>query len=209
MPVDDVLPPSRLSAHASEDEIVRYFPAAFGVRVDVEGLEALPALVRLSLAGARPPEPLEAALLDRVLQLVPTPLLAAVDRVLIVDTGETGRPGTYGGRIIRIRTPALQLRTADPDFGGDFSVFATTVIHELGHAVYDELFTDRQRDLVLASYVAFLDQFGTPVSGEPTEVGVQHHFVGLLLTAILGHGTPFRSVAYARSALDELGLPMR
>jgi hypothetical protein len=76
------------------------------------------------------------------------------------------------------------------------------------HAAYEELLTNRQRELVLASYTAFLDQFGTP-PGEPTESGVQHHLVALLLTAVLGRGTPYRSVAYARSVLDEVGLLRR
>ena len=115
MPPDHALPLSRLPARHSTDQIARHFAAAHGVRVDLRALEALPAHVRLSLAGARPPEPSEAALLD---------------------------------------------------------------------------------------------QFGAP-PGTPTESGVQHYFVALLLAALLGRGTPFRSVAYARSTLDEIGLTMR
>src|SRR4051794_15464196 len=158
MPLDRALPPRR-PARPNAEQIARHFVETFGVGVDPADLETLPAHVRLGLAGARLPEPPEAALLDRVLQLIPAQLLKAVDRVLIVDTGETGRPGSYDARIVRIRTPALDLRRADPEYGNEYSVFTTTVIHELGHAVYEELLTDHQRDLVLASYAAFLDQF--------------------------------------------------
>jgi hypothetical protein len=209
MSLDRALPPSQLPTHPNAAQIARYFAERCGVRVDLAGLDMLPAYVRLSLQGARLPEPPEAAMLDRVLQLIPTPLLKAVDRVPVVDTGETGRPGSYDARIIRVRTPALKLRNGDPEYGKEFSIFTTTVIHELGHAVYEELLTDHQRDLVLASYVAFLDQLGTPPADEPTDAGVQNHFVALLLTVLLGRGTPFRIVAYAQSVLDEVGLSMR
>jgi hypothetical protein len=206
MPVDRPLPPPRLSLRASAGEIVQHFPERSGVRVDLAALDALPALERLSLAGARLPEPPEAVLLDRVLQLVPAPLLAAVDRILIVDTGETGRPGSYLGRIVRVRTPALRLREGDPVYGGQFSVFTTTVLHEIGHAVYEELLTPRQRDLVLVDYISFLERSGAPSDGEPTEAGVQHHLSALLLTALLGYSKPFMSVVYARSVLAEIGI---
>lgn len=206
MALDQSLPSSRLSLRDSVDEIVRHLPAACGVRVDLEGLEALPASARLSLVGARPPEPPEAALLDRVLQIVPAPLLEAVDRVLIVDTGETGRPGSYDGRIIRIRTPALNLRNGDPEFGNDFSVFTTTVVHELGHAIYEELLTEHQREIILDDYIMFLERSGAPTEGEPTETATQHHLAALLLTALLGCSKPLMSVTYARSVLAELGV---
>ena len=183
MPADRSLPRAQLSPRASPDEIVRHFATDVGVRVDLRELVALPALERLSLAGARLPEPPEAVLLDRVLQLVPAPLLAAVDRVLIVDTGETGRPGTYHGRIVRIRTPALDLRRGDPDLENRFSLFTTTVLHEIGHAIYEEWLTPEQRDVVLDDYISFLARSGAPTEGEPREIGVQHHFVALLLTA--------------------------
>jgi hypothetical protein len=206
MPPDHALPPSRLPARSSADQIAHYFAATHGVRVDLGALDLLPAHVRLSLAGARPPEPPEAALLDRVLQVIPAPLLRAVDRLLIVDTGETGRPGSYDDRTIRIRTPALDLSRGDPEYGNEFSVFTATVIHELGHAVYEELLNEQQRDLVLASYAAFLDQLGVP-AGEPTVPGTQHHLSALLLTALLGHGRQLMSVTYAQSVLAEVGIP--
>jgi hypothetical protein len=190
MAVDDTLPPSRLPADTGAADVARHFGAAHGVQVDLDGINQLPERVRLSLGGARLLEPPEAVLLDRVLQLVPPPLLRAVDRVLIVDTGETGRTGTYDGRIVRIRTPALRLREGDPLFGGRFSVFTTTVLHEVGHAVYEEWLTPRQRDVLLEDYIAFLSRSGASTEGEPKETGVQHHLVALLLTALLGYGSP-------------------
>ena len=206
MPLDRALPPSRLPAHSSAEQVARYFVQTSGVRVDLVGLDVLPAHVRLSLAGARLPEPPEAALLDRVLQLVPAPLRMAVDRVLIVNTGETGRPGSYDGRIIRIRTPALDLRRGDPEYGNQFSVFTTTVIHEVGHAAYEELLAMRQRETLLEDYILFLERSGAFAEGEPTETGTQHHLAALLLTALLGHSKPLMSVAYGRSVLAELGI---
>jgi hypothetical protein len=206
MPVDRSLPPPRLSRRASVSEIVRHFREAFGVRVDLEGLELLAPLARLRLAGARLPEPPEAVLLDRILQVVPLIFLAAVDRVLIVDSGETGRLGSFDSGIVRVRTPALHLHQEDPDINGHFSLFTTTVLHEIGHAAYERILSKSQCDLVLTSYLAFLDRFPVTPAGEPSEAGVQHHFVAVLLTAILGQPTPFRSVAYARSVLADLRL---
>ena len=206
MSPDHALPPSRLPAHPGARQIAQHFAETYGVRIDLGALDLLPAYVRLSLAHARPPESPEATLLDRVLQLVPAPLLEAVDRVLIVDTGETGRPGSYDYRIIRIRTPALDLRRGDPEYGNEFSVFTTTIVHELGHAVYEELLTLRQREILLDDYLLFLERSGAPPESEPTETGTQHHLATLLLTALLGHGKRLMSVVYARSVLAELGI---
>jgi hypothetical protein len=206
MPPDDALPPSRLPASPSAEQIARHFVSTFGVRVD---LDALPAASRLSLAGARVPEPPEAALLDRVLQLVPAPLLTAVDRILVVDRGETGRAGSYDSRIIRIRTPALNLREGDPIYRRRFSLFTTTVLHELAHAVYEEWLTPEQRDLVLDDYIAFLERSGAPTEGEPSETGVQHHLAAIMLTALLGYSRPFISVSQARRAWERLGVLIR
>jgi len=85
-------------------------------------------------------------------------------------------------------------------------VFTTTVVHELGHAVYEELLTDGQRELLLGDYVAFLDKLPRPPANEPTTDGVQHHLIALLLAATLGYGTLFVSVARARSSLNALGV---
>jgi hypothetical protein len=68
MPLDETLLPPRLSIGATQEEIVAFFAATFGVRV---GLSDLPAGERASLAGARVPRPDEARLLDRVLQMLP------------------------------------------------------------------------------------------------------------------------------------------
>src|SRR5438067_2290547 len=102
MPLDDELPPSRLPLDVQADEIAQHFLAAFGVRVDVEGLDALPGWERLSLAGARLPEPPEAVLLDRVLQLVPRALLVAVERIVIVQSRGTARYGGSRSGIVRV-----------------------------------------------------------------------------------------------------------
>src|SRR5438094_107258 len=128
MAVDETLSPPRLRVRSAREQIVRHFPTAFGVRIDPGDLAALPDRERLSLAGARLPEPPEAVLLDRVLQLVPVRLLEPVDRILIVDRGSTGTYGGFRAGIIRIYTPALRLTLPDPDYGRRFSFFTTTVL---------------------------------------------------------------------------------
>src|SRR3954465_10021815 len=90
MPADDTLPASRLPLLPDPAQVLRYFPEVFGIREDTEGLDALPEPDRLRLAGARPLEPPEAVLLDRVLQLVPTPLLRPIERIIVVPTRGTG-----------------------------------------------------------------------------------------------------------------------
>ncbi len=94
MPVDNTLPPSRLPAYPASEQIVRHFPATFGVQVDLSGLDALPVQERLTLLGARLPEPPEAVLLDRILELVPAGMLPAIGRIVMLDSLAVGRLGT-------------------------------------------------------------------------------------------------------------------
>jgi hypothetical protein len=206
MPPDASLPPSRLPPRASADEIARHFPAVWSVRVDPEDLEALPRHGHLSLAGARLPEPPEAVLLDRVLQLVPTGLLEKLDRILIVDSSETGRLGGYDNGIVRVRTPALDLRRGDPEYGSRFSSFTITVLHEIGHAVFEEWLSVRQRASLIDSYIDSLSEEEPPPPGEPSEVGAAHYFIRLFLAALLSHSRPPLGVAGARRRLAELGI---
>ena len=95
MPLDDELPPSRLPIDVQPEQ----FRSAFGVPVDLNGLDALPAPERQSLRSARPPK---AVLLDRVLQLLPEALLVPVERVVIMPTRGTARPGGSRNRIVRL-----------------------------------------------------------------------------------------------------------
>src|SRR5438128_2484301 len=67
-----------------------------------------------------------------------------------------GRFGGYLGGIIRLYSPALRLTFADPHFSGRFSYFTTTVLHEIGHAIYAEEFGDEQRRRVTDLYLAEL-----------------------------------------------------
>src|SRR5919197_1554782 len=99
MPLDDVLPSSRLPHEPAGGQIVAHFHTAHGVRVDWDDLTMNE---RLGLAGARLPEPPEAHLLDRVLQLVPRALLQPVQRILIVDNGAVGRFGGYLAGLVRL-----------------------------------------------------------------------------------------------------------
>src|SRR5262245_60780651 len=148
MPFDDSLVPSRLPALPSAAQIVQHFPLAFGVRVDVEGLDTFPALERLRLKHARPPEPPEAVLLDRVLQLAPPALLVPIRRVLILGTRGTARMGGHRQGIVRVSAQEARTREGDARYGNRFSLFTTTVLHEIGHAVWDLCLTPAQRGTI-------------------------------------------------------------
>jgi hypothetical protein len=141
MPFDYTLPESRLPAFPGLDQILGHFPAAFGIRVDSDGLDRLPVLEHQRYAAARPPEPPEAVLLDRVLQVVPPSLLQGIERILVVPTRGTARPGGYLNGVASVSAAEADVRRPDPIYGGHFSVFTTTVLHEIGHAVFETVLT--------------------------------------------------------------------
>ena len=209
MPIDNELPPSRLAIWVPAGQFVLHFLHVFGIRVDLEGLDALPALERLSLAGARLPEPPEAVLLDRVLQLVPASMLKAVERIVIVQTRGTARYGGSRRSLVQGSAQEARVREGDPGYGRRFSFFTTTVLHEVGHAIFDGVLSASQRDAVADDYFRFLDRIGSPPPGEPTEAGVQHFFVGHFMAALLGRGEPPTTAAQGRESLARLGLDLR
>src|SRR5947209_7757790 len=131
MLLDHELPPSRLPSSVQVPQIDRHFLEAFGIRVDLDGLDALPALERQRLASARPLEPPEAVLLDRVLQLVPRELLQSVERVCMLQTRGTARFGGSLQGIIGLSAEEARVRERDRRFTGSFSLFTTTLLHEL------------------------------------------------------------------------------
>jgi hypothetical protein len=210
MSFDDTLPPSRLPAFPELDQILAHFPAAFGVRVDVVGLDLLPALERQRYASARPPEPQEAVLLDWVLQLVPRRLLRGIERIILVPTRGTARPGGYLNGIVSVSAAEADVRRADGDCGNRFSVFATTVLHEIGHAAFETVLTADDQYEVLGSYArseeGLLDR---PHSEVKLLEEVQHHFIQFFLPALLGYGRPPYSAAASRRALAAFGLDLR
>jgi hypothetical protein len=208
MPADDTLPPSLLSALPELDQILGHFPAAFGVRVDTDRLDVLPSLEPQRYATARPPEPPEAALLDRVLQLVPRRFLHDVERIIVLPTRGTARPGGYLNGIVSVGASEADVRRPDPDFGNRFTVFTTTVVHEVGHAVFQTVLTPNQRDLVLDRYVRRLDALGVIPLGEPTQQGAEHFFVDYFLPAVLRFGSHARGAAASRRALAEFGMDL-
>src|SRR5258707_401752 len=152
MPLDDELPPSRLPSQVQAQQIARHFPEAFGVRVDLDDLDTLPALERQSLFGARLPEPPEAVLLDRVLQLIPKALLAPAERLVMLPSRGTARPGGSRSRIVRLSAQEARVREGDPRYGRAFSMFTTTLLHEIGHLVFAETLAETQREQVSADY---------------------------------------------------------
>jgi hypothetical protein len=58
-------------------------------------------------------------------------------------------------------------------------------------------------------YYELLDRMGVIPPGEPSPSGIQHHFVGYLIGAVLGHAEPPISAGEARRYLDRLGLDVR
>ena len=171
-------------------------------------MESVIASERLGFAGARLPEPPEARLLDRVLQVVPRALLRPVQRIVIVDSGVIGRFGGYLGGIVRLYSPVLRLKVADPHFGGRFSYFTTTVLHEIGHAIYAEALGDEQRRRVADLYLEELIATTGEDEVEPSEADAEHYFVALLTSALLGvRGGRLRPMQ-ARERLRALGLPL-
>jgi hypothetical protein len=205
MPVDDSLPQPLLPPRASRDEIARHVPTTFGPRVDVNGV---PEAEMLRLAGARLPDVNEARLLDRVLQLVPPPLLSAVTRILIVDNGMVGLLGRYRARIVCLYTPVLRLSLADPRYRRRFSLFTTTTLHEIAHGVYAERLTGAQRRRVVDLYldqVSSSEPFG---HAEPSEHSAEHYFVNLFVAGLLGFGDPPLGVSGVRHLLRDLGVTL-
>lgn len=211
MPLDDSLAPSRLPALPSAAQVIRHFPAAFGIGVDVEGREALPPLERLRLERARLPEPPEAVLLDRVLQLVPPALLGPIRLVLILETRGTARMGGHWQGIVRVSAQEARTREGDVRYGNRFSLFTTTVLHEIGHAVWDLCLTPAQRARFGDYYLDALieGEEGEFAADEPSEAAAEHHLVDLLLAALLGHGQPGFGAGMARRQLAALGLEVR
>jgi hypothetical protein len=207
MPPDDVLPPPHLPPLAREEQIVRHFPAAFGVRIDVGDVDALPPHITASLTGVRLPEPPEAVLLDRVLQVVPAIPLRLIERILIADAGVTGLLGVYSDGVIRLGTDALQLRRPDRQFAGVLSVFTATVLHEIGHAVYRRLLTPAQRFAAEDLYLAFVEEEGE--DAEPSAEEAEHHLLALFVAGVAGIGYGPFGLARVREMLKAVGVPLR
>jgi hypothetical protein len=208
MPRDDTLPPSRLPPFATAEHIVRHFSEECGVRVDVNDLDALPSRMRLRLSGVRLPEPPEAALLDRVLQVVPSAVFKLVIRMLIVDAGITAHLGVYGRGVIRLGTGALRLRLPDEQFADQLSILTGTLLHEFGHTVFQDLLTPAQRRAAEALYLDYLIGPGRHSASDLTPGEAEHHFVALFVAALarisyggIGPGT-------IRDQLQELGVPL-
>ena len=207
MPFDDTLPPSRLPAFPELDQILAHFPTAFGVRVDSGGLDRLSALARQRYAAARPPEPPEAVLLDRVLQLVPPRLLRGIERIFLVPTRGTARPGGYLNGIVCVSAAEADVRRPDGDYANRFSVFTTTVLHEIGHAVFETVLTADGQYEVLGSYAYSEERLLDRARSEAELLEeVQHHFIRFFLPALLGYGRPPYSAAASRRSLAAFSL---
>jgi hypothetical protein len=208
MPLDDQLPPPRLPAKLNVSAIADHFTRTFGVVVDPAAFSSLPQAERLGLAGARLPEPPEAALLDRVLQLVPAVLLAPAEAILIVASRDIGRQGGARGGIVRVSAQEARLGEGDLAYGRAFSLFNTTVLHEIGHVVFARVLTDAQRERVYTDYMDELEGRVVLPSGAPSQLGMEHYFIAYLLAALLGRGQAPVRTADARQRMAALGLDL-
>jgi hypothetical protein len=208
MALDDALPPARLPATPAPGEIARHFPSTYGISVDADTLHLLPARQRVGLHGARLPEPPEAVLIDRVLQLVEAGLLRGVERIVLLPSRGTARYGSYLDGVIRLGVDAASRRVRDPEFGGRYSVFTTTLLHEIGHAVFAAWLSDRQRSDVVDAYLDRLSQRRSPVEEEPTPEAAEHFFVDLVTGALLRVESKSASIREARALLQDLGVPL-
>jgi hypothetical protein len=206
MAFDDTLPPSRLPAFVEFDQILAHFPAAFGIRVDTDGLHRLPAVDRQRYATARPPEPPEAVLLDRVLQLAPLRLLRGVDRMVILPTRGTARPGGYLNGIVSVSAAEADAGRPDPEYGNRFSVFATTIAHEIGHAIFVTMLSAEEQYRVVGDYVADPRRLAVD---DLLDNDIQHHFISIFIPALLGYGRAPRTAGASRRKLAEFGLDLR
>jgi hypothetical protein len=184
MPLDDVLPPTQLPPTCGASEIVAHFASAFDVRVDVDDLDALPAHVRLRLTGVRLPEPPEAIVIDRALQVVPKAMLQLIDRILIVDSGVIGHLGIYFRGVIRLGTAALRPHQPNHQFGRRLSILSGSLLHEIGHAVYEQL-TPAQRFDAESLYLDFAER-PNELHARVTAEEAEHHFVALFVAATTG-----------------------
>jgi hypothetical protein len=209
MPFDDTLPPSRLPAFPELDQILAHFASTSGIRVDTDGLDRLPAVERQRYAAARPLEPPEAALLDRVLQLVPPRLLRGVKRIVVLPTRGTARPGGYLNGIVSVSAAEADVGRTDAEYGNRFSVFTTTVLHEIGHAIFDTVLSPEQQEAVRTDYLEELTDLGDLSAGEPSEDGAQHYFIAFFVAAVLGYGRPPRTAGVSRRKLARFGLDPR
>lgn len=209
MPLDEALPPSQLSAGMQRGDIAEHFKHSFGVVVDPSALPALPGIERLSLTGARLPEPSEALLLDRVLQVVPAALLAPVEAIVILADRGTGRQGGARDGIVRVSAQEARLREGDPAYGHAFSLFTTTMLHEIGHVVFERRLSGEQQERLSDMYLGHLaSQTHLPVS-ESTLAGLEHFFISLFIPGVLGRGQPPITAGVARRTLSVLGIDWR
>ena len=146
--------------------------------------------------------------MDRVLQLVPVEMLRGVERIVMLPSRGTARYGGYLNGIIRIGTDAASLRTPDAEIGGRFSTFTTTLLHEVGHAIYQVWLTDDQRAQVIDTYLDRFIQRGPRGGEEPTASQAEHFFVDLVIGVLLRVDTQSASLGEARVLLEALHVPL-
>ena len=162
----------------------------------------------VSFAGACLPEPPEAVLMDRVLQLVPLELLRGVERIVMLPSRGTARYGSYLNGSIRLGVDAASRRQPDAEFGNRYSLFTTTLLHEVGHAIHQVWLTNEQRAKVVDAYLDRFIEREQDEDGEPTMWQAEHFFIDLITGVLLRVDSASASLAEARAVLGELGVPL-
>jgi hypothetical protein len=110
--------------------------------------------------------------------------------------------------IIRLGVGAASRRMPDGEYGGRYSVFTTTLLHEVSHAIYQGWLSDEQRAMVIDEYLNRLIRLGPRAGEEPTTVEAEHFFVDLVTGVLLRVDTRSASLSEARVLLRELGVPL-
>lgn len=145
-------------------------------------------------------------MLDRVLQLVPSRLLRGVERIVVLPTRGTARPGGYLNGAISIGVRYADMRRPDAEYGNRFSVFTTTIAHEIGHAIFETVLSADEQYRAIGDYAA--EPRGL-VADQLLDADIQHYFIDFFIPALLGHGQPPRTAGMSRRKLAEFGLDLR
>ncbi len=110
--------------------------------------------------------------------------------------------------MIRLGTDAASRRVRDTELGGNYSLFTTTLLHEIGHAIFTTWLSDRQRGVVVDAYLDRLAEGRSRWEEEPTTAAAEHFFVALVTGVFLRVESPSASLAEARALLRDLGVPL-
>ncbi|MBI3971150.1 MAG: hypothetical protein HY332_07650 [Chloroflexi bacterium] len=126
----------------------------------------------------------------------------------MLPTRGTARLGGFLNGIVRLSALEADVRRPDAEYGNRFSLFTTTTLHEIGHAIFETALSASQQDIVMSDYLETLDAGVSVPAGEPSDQGTQHLFIDFLVSALLGYGRPPRSAGASRRRIAAFGLDL-